>query len=442
MGLNPTRPAMTKGENKDFRFMRLVLRLARRGYGMTSPNPMVGAVLVKGGKIIGRGWHRRAGLPHAEIEALHDAQKRRHNAKGATLYVTLEPCSTHGRTPPCTDAIIAARIKRVVVGATDPNPKHSGRAFKILRRAGIEVSPAGSAGILPAGRMARERETRRQDAGAPGALASECAQLNEAFNHWIVQRKPFVTVKAAMTLDGKIATASGESKWITGEKARAFGMKLRQGADAILVGINTILTDDPALTVRTGAPVSDPVRWEKFLIRAGSETGAPRPRRIVLDSMARTPLQAKVVTDKFATLTTIVVSKHAPKNRVAALAKRVKVIVAPPANSKFKIQNSKLDLKWLLNKFGSENVTSLLVEGGGEVNASFLRGGLAQRVAFFYAPKILGGRDSLKAVAGAGARGLTEALELHEVEWERLGEDLMLTARVAQTRLDGVSPHR
>ena len=143
----------------DAQFMRLALRLARRGYGMTSPNPMVGAVLVKGGKIIGRGWHRRAGLPHAEIEALHDAQKHGHNPRGATLYVTLEPCSTHGRTPPCTDAIIAAGIKRVVVGATDPNPKHSGRAFKILRRAGIEVSPVGSAGILPASRMARERET-------------------------------------------------------------------------------------------------------------------------------------------------------------------------------------------------------------------------------------------------------------------------------------------
>ena len=214
----------------DAQFMRLALRLARRGYGVTSPNPMVGAVLVKGGKIIGRGWHRRAGLPHAEIEALHDAQKRGHNPKGATLYVTLEPCSTHGRTPPCTDAIIAAGIKRVVVGATDPNPKHSGRAFKILRRAGIEVSPAGSAGILPAGRMARERETRRQDAGAHQYLSDECAQLNEAFNHWIVHRTPFVTVKAAMTLDGKIATASGESKWITGEKARAFGMKLRQGS--------------------------------------------------------------------------------------------------------------------------------------------------------------------------------------------------------------------
>ena len=231
----------------DAHFMRLALRLARRGYGATSPNPMVGAVLVKGGKIIGRGWHRRAGLPHAEIEALRDAQKRGHNPRGATLYVTLEPCSTHGRTPPCTDAIIAGGIKRVVVGAVDPNPKHAGKGFKILKRAGIAVEvfgvprSRGKGGELLADRLKAELQT----------LANECVQLNEAFNHWIVHRTPFVTVKAAMTLDGKIATASGESKWITGDKARAYGMQLRQGSDAILVGINTILADDPSLTART-----------------------------------------------------------------------------------------------------------------------------------------------------------------------------------------------
>ena len=210
--------------NADIQFMRTALRLARRGYGATSPNPMVGAVLVKGGRIIGRGWHHRAGLPHAEIEALRDAQKRGRNPKRATIYVTLEPCSTHGRTPPCTEAIIAAGIKRVVVGATDPNPKHAGKGFKILKQAGISV--------------------------VSGVLAEECARLNEAFNHWIVHRTPFVTVKAAMTLDGKIATASGESKWITGEAARAQGMHLRLGSDAILVGVNTVLADDPSLTLR------------------------------------------------------------------------------------------------------------------------------------------------------------------------------------------------
>ena len=415
----------------DAQFMRLALRLARRGYGMTSPNPMVGAVLVKGGKIIGRGWHRCAGLPHAEIEALQDAQKHGHNSRGATLYVTLEPCSTHGRTPPCTDAIIAAGIKRVVVGATDPNPKHSGRAFKILRRARIEVSPAGSAGILPAGRMARERETRRQDAGAPNTLSDECVRLNEAFNHWIVHRTPFVTVKAAMTLDGKIATASGESKWITGEKARAFGMKLRQGADAILVGINTVLADDPSLTVRGVGNIQ----------HSTFNTGQSKPRRIILDSMARTPLKAKVVTDTFAALTTIVVSGRAPKNRVSVLAKRVKVLIAPtrkagravpcPPRRARSDAPYRVDLVWLLKKLGSEHVTRLLVEGGGEVNASFLLGGFAHRVAFFYAPKILGGRDSRKAIAGEGTKSLKEALQLHGAEWKRLGPDLLLTARVA-----------
>ena len=404
--------------NADFKFMRLALRLARRGYGATSPNPMVGAVLVKGGKIIGRGWHRRAGLPHAEIEALRDAERRGHHPKGATLYVTLEPCSTHGLTPPCTDAIIAAGIKRVIIGAMDPNPKHSGRAFKILRRAGIEV--VGSS----------RRDDRTAQRAVPTELARECARLNEAFNHWIVHQTPFVTVKAAMTLDGKIATASGESKWITGEKARGYGMNLRQGADAILVGVNTVLADDPSLTMR----IAENIQHSTFNIER------PRLRRIILDSLARTPLDAKVVCDKFATLTTIIVSKHAPKSRVASLARRVNIIVAPAfmvgrasprAGSSAASPRQYIDLRWLLKKLGSENITSLLVEGGGEVNASFLLGGLAQRVVFFYAPKILGGRDSLKAVAGDGAKSLAEAMSLRDVEWKRIGPDLLLTARVA-----------
>jgi len=358
--------------------MRRALRLAQKGYGTTSPNPMVGALLVKAGKVIGRGWHRRAGLPHAEIEALRDAEKRGHSARGATLYVTLEPCCTHGRTPPCTEAIQAAGLKRVVIGATDPNPHHAGKGFGILQRAGIQV--------------------------VAGVLAEDCSLLNEGFNHWIVNRTPFVTVKAAMTLDGKIATASGESKWITGDPARIYGMKLRQGSDAILVGVNTILADDPSLTVR-GPKVE------------------PRLRRIILDSQARTPPSAKVVNDEFAVLTTIVVSQHAPKSRRAALAKQVKVMVVPG-------KKGKIDLRWLLRKLGADQVTNLLVEGGGEVNASFLLGGLAQRVAFFYAPKILGGRDSRKGVAGEGAKRLSEVIQLREVAWRKLGADLLLTAKV------------
>jgi diaminohydroxyphosphoribosylaminopyrimidine deaminase/5-amino-6-(5-phosphoribosylamino)uracil reductase len=406
-------------------YMRLALRLARRADGLTSPNPMVGAVLVKGGKIIGRGWHRRAGLPHAEIEALHDAQKRGHNPKGATLYVTLEPCSTHGRTPPCTEAIIAAGIKRVEAGTMDPNPKHSGRAFSILRRAGIEVVRWGQ---TPPGPAQTGKKSGPNKISPHRKIAEECRQLNEAFNHWIVNRTPFVTVKAAMTLDGKIAAADGESKWITGEKARACAMQLRRGADAILVGINTILADDPSLTFR-------PVQGSKSKVQSPK-----RLRRIVLDSLARTPLKTKVVTDKFAALTTIIVGKHAPKSRVAALAKRVNVIIAPVtrvgraysrAGSSAVLPRLQIDLRWLLKQLGSKKITSLLVEGGGEVNASFLLGGFARRVAFFYAPKILGGRDSLKAVAGEGARNLAEALPLREVEWNRLGPDLLLTALVA-----------
>ena len=233
----------------DAQYMRLALRLARRAYGQTSPNPMVGAVLVKRGRIIGRGWHHRAGAAHAEIEALRNAQARGNDPTGATLYVTLEPCCTYGRTPPCTDTIILAGIRKVVVAAADPNPAHLGMGFRILQGAGIEV--------------------------VQGVLAEEASRLNGAFNHWIVHRTPLVTVKAAMTLDGKIATKDGESKWITGEAARARGMKLRQGADAILVGINTILADDPSLTWRG-------IKKEKFKIRNVK-------RRIVLDSRARTP---------------------------------------------------------------------------------------------------------------------------------------------------------
>jgi diaminohydroxyphosphoribosylaminopyrimidine deaminase/5-amino-6-(5-phosphoribosylamino)uracil reductase len=387
----------------DAQFMRLALRLARRGYGATSPNPMVGAVLVKGGKIIGCGWHRRAGLPHAEIEALRDAQKRGHNSKGATLYVTLEPCCTHGRTPPCTGAIIAAGIKKVVVGTKDPNPKHSGKGIKILRRAGIEV----------VGLRRRAGAFKSGDMSPNSKIAEVCERLNEAFNHWIVHRTPFVTVKAAMTMDGKIATASGESKWITGDEARAAGMKLRRDSDAILVGINTVLADDPSLTVRTG------------------NIQLPIPRRIVLDSQARTPVAAKVVSDEFAPMTTIIVSERATKNRVAALAKRVNVVVAPlkkfssPATG-----HLSLDLRWVLKKLGAENVTSLLVEGGGEVNAAFLLGGFAQRAVFFYAPRILGGRGSRRAVAGDGARTLREVIQLREVKWRQIGGDLMMEARL------------
>ena len=364
--------------------MRQALRLARRGLGRTSPNPLVGAVLVRGGKLLGAGWHRRAGWPHAEVEALRDAARRGASVRGATLFVTLEPCCTQGRTPPCTEAIVAAGIRRVVVAATDPNPCHGGRGFELLRAAGIAV------------------ET--------GVLADAATRLNEVFNHWVVHRTPFVTVKAAMTLDGKIATASGESKWITGPPARAVGMQLRFAADAVLVGINTVLADNPALTVRGPAG-----RIRKA------------PRRLVLDALARTPADAAVGSDEFAARTTVVVSSAAPKARVKRLALRVQVLQAPA-------RKGRINLAWLLAHLGSEGVTSLLVEGGGEVNAAFLESGLAQRVAFFYAPKILGGRDARRGVAGEGARSLQDLIELREVAWRRVGEDLLLQARVGKAQ--------
>ena len=364
-------------------FMRLALGLARRASGQTSPNPMVGAVLVRGGEVVGRGYHHRAGQPHAEIEALRDATRHGHATRGATLYVTLEPCSTHGRTPPCTEALIAAGLKTVVVAATDPNPAHAGRGFRILRQAGLEVRT--------------------------GILADAAIDLNEAFNHWIVQRTPFVTVKAAMTLDGKIATAAGDSKWITGERARAYGMKLRWGADAILVGVNTILADDPSLTLRP----------------LGRRQTKTKPwRRLVLDSRARTPQTARVVADAHAAQTTLVVASTAPRSRVAALARRVEVWLAPTVAGQ-------IDLGWLLKELGQRNTTSLLVEGGGEVNASFLLGGWAQRVAFFYAPKILGGQAARKSVAGEGIRSLDEKIPLRDLTWKKLGPDLLLSARLA-----------
>ena len=381
---------MRLNPSQDEFYMRLACRLARRAYGATSPNPMVGAVLVKNGRIIGQGWHHRAGGAHAEIEALTSAKG---SIKGATLYVTLEPCSTQGRTPPCTNAIIAAGIRRVVVGATDPNPLHRGKGFKLIKRAGISITH--------------------------GVCARLCEQLNDAYNHWIVHRTPFVTVKAALTMDGKIATASGESKWITGEKSRAFGMKLRQGADAILVGINTVLADDPSLT------------WRKDATSHRSRAGdGHQLERIILDSLARTPLEAQILNDDHAELTTIVVGPFAPRARVAGLMKRVRVLVAPHQLPVRGTPLPQINLPWLLHRLGAENVTSLLVEGGGEVNASFLLQGLAQRVAFFYAPKVIGGRHARPAVAGLGVDKLAQAIRLSEVEWKRLGQDLLLTARV------------
>lgn len=372
----------------DVKAMSVALKLAMRAYGCTSPNPLVGAVLVRNGKVVGKGWHHRAGQPHAEIEALKDAERRGETVRGATIYVTLEPCCSHGRTPPCTDALIRAGVKRVVVAATDPNPKHVGRGFELLRGAGIVVEQ--------------------------GLLEAESNRMNEAFNHWIVRRTPFVTAKIAMTLDGKIATASGESQWITGPKSRAHAHRLRLGADATLVGIGTVLADDPSLTVRAQPGFRLPKEF-------------PAKRRIVLDTRARTPIGSKLVADEFRANTIIVTSDEGPKKRVAALRERVTVLSVPS-------REGRIDLARLMVELGALNVSSLLVEGGGEVLGAFFEQGLVHRTAFFYAPMILGGRDSKKAVAGAGFRSLAEASSLTDIESRRFGDDLFVTARVVGNR--------
>ena len=370
----------------DEQFMAQALRLAKRAYGQTSPNPMVGAVLVQDSEVIGRGWHHRAGAPHAEIEALADAARRQRSVSGATVYVTLEPCCTHGRTPPCTEALIRAGVRRVVVAAVDPNPRHAGQGLVRLREAGITVDS--------------------------GVLEAESNRLNEAFNHWIVHRIPWVTAKSAMTLDGKIATASGQSKWITGPKSRAHAQRLRLGVDAVLVGVETVLADDPSLTVRTQPGFRRPA-WH------------PVKLRIILDTRARTPLESRLVSDDGRASTLIVVSELADPAKIAALQAGVTVIRAPE-------REGRIDLAWLMPELGRMGVLHLLVEGGGTVLASFFEAGLVHRIAFFYAPRILGGEESRRSVAGQGFRSLADAPSLTDVESRRFGEDLFITARVVR----------
>lgn len=377
------RSSEVEASDADHLHMRRALALARRGWARTAPNPMVGAVLVRAGKVIGEGWHRKAGQPHAEIEAFRDAERRGFSPRGATLYVTLEPCCTHGRTPPCTEAILKQGVRRVVVGATDPNPRHAGRGLEILRDQGVSV--------------------------VAGVRAERAAALNEAFNHWIVTGRPWVTLKAAMTWDGKIATASGESQWITGEPARAEGMRLRGESDGILAGVKTVLADDPSLTVRG-----------PWAVRRGD-----RPfRRIVLDSKARTPLASKLVREGDSESTWIVVTAAAAVGRRRALERRVRVIESPTG------VDGRIDLDWLMTYLGGVGVTRLLVEGGGEVLGAFRDAQLAHRIAFFFAPKILGGADARKGVAGTGAASWEEVSRLENVRWRRLGADLMLSARI------------
>jgi diaminohydroxyphosphoribosylaminopyrimidine deaminase/5-amino-6-(5-phosphoribosylamino)uracil reductase len=279
-----------------------------------------------------------------------------------------------------------AGVSRVVVAAVDPNPRHAGHGLVLLREAGITVDS--------------------------GVLEAKSNRINEAFNHWIVHRIPWVTAKSAMTLDGKIATASGESKWITGPQSRAHAQHLRLGVDAVLVGVETVLADDPSLTVRTQPGFRRPA-W------------VPMKRRIILDTRARTPLGCRLVSDDERASTLVVVGESAAREAVEALQTRVTVLQAPE-------REGRIDLAWLMSELGRMGVLHLLVEGGGTVLASFFAAGLVHRTAFFYAPRILGGEESRRSVAGRGFRSLAEAPSLTDVESRRFGEDLFITARVVR----------
>ena len=355
----------------DESYMREALRIAEYARGRTSPNPLVGAVIVRDGAIVASGWHRAAGEPHAEIHALRMAGEL---ARGATLYVTLEPCAHHGRTGPCAEAVIAAGLARVVIALSDPNPLVAGRGIHLLTAAGIEVTT----GIC-------EDEARRQ---------------NEIFLKWVTTKRPFVTLKTAMTLDGKIASHTGASRWITGAAARARVHAYRNEYDAILVGIGTVLADDPSLTTRL-------------------EHGTGKnPLRIVLDSEARTPLDAKLVADGAAP-TIIVVSERADHRRVNLLRACGAEVVT--------LGTQRVDIAALLDYLGAREITSLFVEGGAAVNWSLLAGGSVDKVHAFIAPMLMGGETAKTPIGGTGFDSPQTALRLRDVTVEQLGADILVT---------------
>jgi diaminohydroxyphosphoribosylaminopyrimidine deaminase/5-amino-6-(5-phosphoribosylamino)uracil reductase len=367
---------LTADESGD-RFMRRAIELAERGRGLTSPNPMVGAVIVApAGTVIGEGFHERAGAAHAEAEALRAAGAR---ARGATMYVTLEPCSHHGRTPPCASAVVAAGIVRVVAAIGDPNPLVSGQGFAELRRAGIEV--------------------------VTGVGAPEAERQNRVFLTAMRERRPHVVLKAGMTLDGKIADLHGASRWITGGPSRERAHLLRSESDAIVVGIGTVLRDDPELTVRLGRP------WPR------------EPFRVVLDTKARTPRTARIIRAGSPSRTLIVVGSDAPDDRARELAGTGATVV------RCRTRDGRLDLGAVLDDLFAREVRGVLVEGGGEIHAAFLDTNLVDRVAIYVAPLLVGGRGATPAVGGVG-RELKNAVRLGPLSVTALGDDLLIEADI------------
>lgn len=362
---------------EDIRYMKRALELAEKGAGSTNPNPLVGAVIVKGDRIIGEGRHERYGGAHAEVNAIRSASG---SVEGAVIYVNLEPCCHFGKTPPCTELLIRERVKRVVIGTPDPNPLVAGKGIQRLKEAGVEVTV--------------------------GVLERECQKLNEVFFHYIQLRRPFVVLKAAMSLDGKIATPSGESKWITGDAARNDVQLLRNRYSAIMAGVGTVITDDPELTCRL--------------------EGSRNPLRIILDSSLRIPIGSKVMTGRqdshSGNNTMIACTESAPPDKAAHLRDLGTELVY------CRSRNGCVDLADLMEKLGVRGVDSILLEGGAAVNDSAFAQGIVDKLILYIAPKIIGGEGSKTAVGGRGIGRLDQAHHLCIDSVERIGEDLKITA--------------
>ena len=360
----------------DQNYMLQAIQLAKQGEGWTNPNPMVGAVIVKNGRIIGKGYHKKCGELHAERNAIASLTE---SAEGATIYVTLEPCCHYGKTPPCTEAIIEQKIKRVVIGSRDPNPKVSGKGIKMLQEAGIEV--------------------------IEDFMREECDRLNPVFFHYITTKTPYVVMKYAMTLDGKIATKTGASKWITGEAARAEVQHMRHRYMGIMAGIGTVLADDPMLNVRVEG-------WKS-------------PIRILCDSGLRIPLDGQIVKSagKYRTIVAYADSENTEAKRKRLHEMGVETICCPD-------ENNQVDLKKLMKYLGEEGIDSILLEGGGTLNDSALRAGIVQEVQAFIPPKLFGGMNSKTPVEGIGVRFPSEAVKLKCTDICQIGEDIRITCQV------------
>jgi diaminohydroxyphosphoribosylaminopyrimidine deaminase/5-amino-6-(5-phosphoribosylamino)uracil reductase len=364
----------------DEQFMQEALALAAQARGRTSPNPMVGSIVVKDGRVVGRGYHAKAGAPHGEVVALEDAGAQ---AKDATLYITLEPCCHYGggkRTPPCTRTIIAAGIRRVVAAMRDPNPLVSGQGLEELRQAGIEVKLS--------------------------VLEAEAAAQNEVFIKYITTKRPFVLLKVAASLDGKIATVTGESRWITNERSRLLVHQLRDQVDAVMVGINTVLRDDPLLTTR---------------LPGG---GGRDPMRIVVDTHLRIPSAARLLAASATSCTLIATTPGAPREKRLQLeAAGAKVLVVEG-------DGPGVSLGPLMDQLGNMQVTSILLEGGGELHGSALRASIVDKVLYFLAPKLIGGRSAPVAIGGEGFARLEEAVTLERMHVRQLDDDLLIEGYV------------